>query len=100
MAGVQFDKSISLGNLLTIVGMIVAGSMAWGALNAQAAADRKKLEILEQRVERLQASDEALRAAQANQEREFVRAVTRLETLLSAMHTDLQRISRNVERTP
>lgn len=98
--GIQFDKSISLGNVLTILGMIVAGAMAWGALTSQAAADRKKLEVLEQRVERLAQSDEALRVSQANIEREMVRAITRLETLIGAMHIDLQRIGRVVERDP
>lgn len=100
MPSARFNPEISLGNILTLVGMLLAGGIAWGSLTAQASADRKRLDDLTVKVERLAGTDETMRARQHDLEREMVRATTRLETLIGGIANDLARISRQIDRDP
>lgn len=100
MPSAKFNPEISLGNILTIIGMIIAGGIAWGSLTAQAGADRKRLDDLSVRVERLVGTDDAIRQRQHDLEREMVRSTTRVETLISGIAGELSRISRQIERDP
>ena len=100
MPTAKFNPEISLGNIITLVGMLLAGGIAWGSLVAQGNADRKRLDELSTRVERLAGTDEAMRARQHDLEREMVRSTTRLETLIGGIASDLARISRQIERDP
>jgi hypothetical protein len=100
MPSAKFNPEISLGNILTIIGMIIAGGVAWGSLVAQGNADRKRLDDLTVKVERLVGTDDAIRARQHDLEREMVRSTTRVETLISGIAGELSRISRQIERDP
>lgn len=100
MPTAKFNPEISLGNILTLVGMLLAGGIAWGSLTAQASADRKRLDDLTVKVERLAGADEAMRARQHDLEREMVRSTTRVETLIAGIAGELSRISRQIERDP
>jgi hypothetical protein len=100
MPSAKFNPEISLGNILTIIGMIIAGGVAWGSLVAQGNADRKRLDDLTVKVERLVGTDEIMRARQHDLEREMVRSTTRVETLITGIAGELARISRQIERDP
>lgn len=100
MPSARFNPEISLGNIITLVGMILAGGVAWGTLVAQGNADRKRLDDLQVKVERLASTDEAMRQRQHDLEREMVRSTTRVETLITGIAGELSRISRQIERDP
>ena len=100
MPSAKFNPEISLGNILTLVGMLLAGGIAWGSLVAQASADRKRVDDLTTKVERLAGTDETIRQRQHDLEREMVRSTTRVETLISGIAGEITRLSRQIERDP
>jgi hypothetical protein len=100
MPSAKFNPEISLGNIITILCTLFAGGIAWGVLTTQAATDRKRLDDLTVKVERLTGTDDAIRQRQHDLEREMVRSTTRVETLISGIAGELSRISRQIERDP
>lgn len=100
MPTAKFNPEISLGNILTLVGMLLAGGIAWGSLVAQGNADRKRLDDLSVKVDRLASTDETIRDRQRDLEREMVRSTTRVETLITGIAGEITRLSRQIERDP
>jgi hypothetical protein len=100
MPSAKFTTEISIGNVITILVMIFSAGLSWGVLTWQAGADRKRIDDLTIKVDRLVSTDETIRDRQRDLEREMVRSTTRVETLISGIAGELARISRQIERDP
>jgi hypothetical protein len=89
---------VNFGHVLTIMTMVVGVAVAWGQVRAEQAAMERRVVAMEARVEKLAGTDEIVRQRQVDIERDMVRGLTRLETLIGAMSTEMVRLGRAIER--
>ena len=80
MSPIRIDYTLSVGNIATILLLVLGGGMAWGTLQTQVATTRELIDVTERRLdymERVAAEREvrlrALETGAAGDEEKFVR---------------------------
>lgn len=105
MSGTTFPQSISLGNLLTILALIVGGAVTWATGQAEVRAIREQIGAQERRIAEMQAyvqvvvrEQAAALASEAGNVRLLQTGAARHDARLDSILTVVTRIEARLDR--
>ena len=98
MPEIKWERTVSLGNLLSIATVLVAVIYGWTRMESEVGALRSANARLEAEFVKLNARADVLNTKMTDSERETVRVLTRVETTLAGLQMAITRLERLAER--
>lgn len=96
---IKWERTVSLGNILSIATVLVAVIYGWTRMESEVGALRAANARLEAEFVKLNARTDVLTTKMSDAERETVRVLTRVETSLTGLQNAITRLERLAERS-